>query len=470
VTGWIRSAIATCCLASSLLACDRDTALPIPEEIVVPPRDFTSGARLRARYHVVDGVLEVFLGFHDVQLDMDCAFEDENGSHVGPGASSYCLPAGLARHREKTGPFLDAACTVPAALAPMTGAATHVLIEPNDACTTAPEVRVARPPVVRGVFTSDGRGGCSSAGFVKVQALGDAVPAGTFVRVVEQTDPHQGRIAPRVLVGDDGSRHVVGGFDLVRSEASRVGTTEDGVSRWLPARTAFVGGGDLLFADAACTVNVGSKIGRTATCPLSAALVLKGTCGMGSYFALGEPLASVFRRDATDACVSGPALDVLAFQLGAPIAPEAFAPVVSVDVGTPRARRRGVGASGEAPVAWTDVIDAVTNEPCEVVTTADGTLRCLPGSSVIVAFFADPQCTVPAFARPIGCDTASPPRFVHDSFESPVKAYEVLRQIDAVYEHAGAGCARFEPSVPSRLFAVQEIDVARFPSAVLKQD
>jgi hypothetical protein len=39
-----------------------------------------------------------------------------------------------------------------------------------------------------------------------------------------------------------------------------------------------------------------------------------------------------------------------------------------------------------------------------------------------------------------------------------------------VYEQAGAACARFEPSVPSRLFAVQEIDVARFPSAVLKQD
>jgi hypothetical protein len=231
-----------------------------------------------------------------------------------------------------------------------------------------------------------------------------------------------------------------------------------------------VGGGELLFADAACSVNAGSKIGRTATCPLSATLALKGTCGMGSYFALGEPLASVFRLDAANVCVSGPALDVLAFQLGAPIPPAAYEPVVATDFGSARARRRGVGVFGDVPVAWTDVIDPVTNEPCEVMATEDGTLRCLPGSSVIVAFFADPECTEPAFARPRGCESGEPPRFVRDTFEPPVKTYEVAREVDTIYETTGTRCARFEPSVPSRLFAVRQLDASRFPPAVLKQD
>ncbi|MDB4937132.1 MAG: hypothetical protein JWP87_4104 [Labilithrix sp.] len=469
----IGRAIAGCILASSFLACDRDTALPIADDagVVAPPRDFKSGTRLRARYHVVDGAVDVFIGWHDAQLGMDCAFEDENGAaSVGPGASSYCFPAGLARHREKTGPFLDAACTVRAALTPMTGPATHVLVEPNNACTTAPVVHVARPPVVRGVFTGDGKGGCTSAGFTSAQALGDMVPEGTFVRVVEETEARASRMAARVQVGDDGSRHVVGGFDLARAEPSRVGTTPDGVSRWLPARTAFVGGGELLFSDAACSVSAGSKIGRTATCPLSATLFLEGTCGMGSYVALGEPLTTVFRRDAEGACVSGPALDVLAFQLGAPIPADEYAPVVSTEIGTSRARRRGAGTSTDAPVAWTAIVDATTNEPCEVVTTKDGTLRCLPASSVIAAFFADADCTSPAFARPMGCEDKAPPRFVRDSFEAPVKAYETVRELDAIYERTEMGCAPFAPSVPSRIYEVREVDVSSFPPAVLKQD
>src|ERR1700682_4851368 len=97
-------------LSASLWACETgEIGKPrFDPSVVAPPRDFTSGTRLRARYRVVGDLVEVFTTFHDVQLDEDCAFEDETGSHVGPGASSYCYPAGLARHREKKGPYLDA--------------------------------------------------------------------------------------------------------------------------------------------------------------------------------------------------------------------------------------------------------------------------------------------------------------------------------------------------------------------------
>ena len=44
----------------------------------------------------------------------------------------------------------------------------------------------------------------------------------------------------------------------------RVGSTPDGTRRWLPARPAFVGAAEPLFADASCTVPLASKVGRTA--------------------------------------------------------------------------------------------------------------------------------------------------------------------------------------------------------------
>lgn len=433
--------------------------------VVVPPRDFVSGARLHAKYDVVDGVVEVLVGFHDVELDADCAFEDSDGAHVGPGGASYCVPDGVARHRRDQGPYLDAACKVPVAATPGSGAATYALVEPNDACTTAPEVRRALPPSTRRIYASDVDGRCTSAGAASVQALGELAPADTFVRAVEEIEPRAGRIGARVLVGDDGSRHVIGGFDVVRGEASRVGTTEDGMRRWLPARPAFVGAGAPLFADAACGVPVASKIGRTATCPLSAAIVLEGLCGTGKFFAIGAQISSVFQRDAKNACVGGPAGSVLAFRLGAPIADAAYEPAVSLDVGTSRVRRRGAAADGDTPVVWTDLIDSVTGEPCAVYPTADGSLRCLPKASAGVAFFADPGCTEPAFALPTGCETGADAHFVHDSFDVAARAFEVVRPIDAIYEVASGGCARFTPTVESRLYAVKELDTTTFPLA-----
>ncbi len=430
--------------------------------VVVPPRDFVSGSRLRARYHVVEGVVEVLAGWHDVILDADCAFEGQDGVHVGPGGTSYCVPDGVARHREDVGPYLDKACTMPVARAPMAGPATYAMVEPNDACATAPEVHRALPPMTRRTFTRDGGGACVASGSAIVQALGELAPPDTFVSAVEAIEIRPGRIGVRVLVGSDGSRHTIGGYDLVRSEAVRVGATPNGTLRWLPARPAFVGAGEPLFADATCTVQIASKIGRTATCPLTAVIALEGLCGTGKLFALGSTLESVFRLDAKNACVAGLPAGLLAYRVGAPIEDEAFEPVVATDVGTSRVRRRGAGARGDTPVTWTDLIDGVTSEPCAVYPIADGSLRCLPAASAGVAFFADPGCSEPAFALPTGCEAGADAHFVHDSFDVATRAFEVVRPIATIYEVAATGCARFTPTVPSRLYAVKEIDVTTF--------
>jgi hypothetical protein len=127
---------------------------------VAPPPDFVSGTRLRARYYVVDGIFQIFITFHDAVLDVDCTYEDEGGAHVGPLASSYCFPAGMARHREGTGPYADSACKVLAAFPPQTGAATYALVEPRDACVTAPAVYAAIAPRSEQTFLKDSTGAC----------------------------------------------------------------------------------------------------------------------------------------------------------------------------------------------------------------------------------------------------------------------------------------------------------------------
>jgi hypothetical protein len=439
-------------------------------ELVAPAPDFTSGTRLRARYHVVDGFFRVFVTFHDAQLDVDCAYEDEGGAHVGPGASSYCFPAGMAQHREGTGPFFDLTCTEPVAFAPQSGAASYVVVQPRDACVTAPAVFAALPPRNERTFTRDTSGACKMGPRGRVQHVGGRLPAETFVRAVEQTEPRAGLLDARVLVGDDGSRRVVGGFDRQRLEALRAGTTEDGQRRWVPVRTAFVGAGDPSF-DATCAAIVATKIGRTATCPLSAAVVLEGTCGGGRYFALGDQVAAPFQRDATNACVATAAPDFVAFRLGAPIAASAYVPVSSFEIGTPRVRRRGLGASSDQAVTWGELVDAATNETCEVVETADGSLRCLPAAAESVSFFADAACTAPAFARATtGCETGAAPTLVHDTLQTPARAFLVGAELTAIYALEGTRCTSFTPTVTSRMFAAAEVATTMFPLATPDAD
>jgi hypothetical protein len=455
-----------------------DPASPrVRVEGVSPPRDFASGARLRARYDLIGGRIEVFRTFHDATLDVDCAYEDENGAHVAPGAAAYCLPSGMAAHREGTGPFADAACTEPAAFTPQAGPATYVLVQPRDACVTAPVVRAALPPATTRVYLRDEAGACVLGERMSVQRGGDVVPIETFVRAVEQVEPRPGRMGARVLVGDDGSRLVVGGFDRERAEPTRVGEVsgevsgENRVRRWVPARTAFRGGGEDFYEDAACATPVVTKIARTATCPLGAALVLEGTCGAGRYFSLGAPLAAAFTKSAPSTCAPASLSGTFAFRLGAPIAASSFAPVVTVEIGTARLRRRGYGVAGDTPVTWSEVVDQATGEACIAATSLDGRRYCLPAASELVTLFADADCTEPAFAHPItGCEAGPQPRFVRAAFESPARLFEVTREIEVAYESDGGRCARFVPSVVSRYYAASEITAVGFVPAEERSD
>lgn len=436
---------------------------------VAPARDFVSGSRLRARFYRIDDLVDVLASFHDTQLDTDCAFVDEQGAHPGPGASAYCIPANVARHREGRGPFIDASCTRLGAFPPASGEATIALVEPRDACGTAPLARAAAPVELRRVYLRDDSGACmQSSARAALQSLGDVLPPSTFARAVEVAEHRDGRIDARVLASDDGSRLVVGGFDRRRSEAVRVGDLGEGFARWLPVRIAFVGSGEPVYAESTCTVPAATKIGRTATCPLTAAFLLEGSCGGGRVFEIGPPIPSPFaKREA--GCAPATLPDALTFAVGAEVSPSAFAPATEVDVGSARLRRRSVVADG-AVVAWGAVIDATIGGPCVVLRAGDGELRCLPETAETSGLFADAACTEPAFAHPIsGCERGPFPRYVR-STETPPRTFAVGRDLRAIFTLKAGACVPSAPVVESRLFAAAEVDPATFLTATEERD
>jgi hypothetical protein len=421
--------------------------------------------------------VQVLRAFHDGALDVDCAFADGLGSNVGAGPVFYCLPVGAARHREGSGPFADASCTVPLAIPAAGSAPAYAVIEPANACRSAPVVRRALAPARVRPYALSEDGLCVRASAASPLAkLGDEIPLERFVSAVEEIRPSgDARIAARVLVATDGAEVVVGGFDRARGEASQAVSDPSGAPGmvWLPQRLAFVGAGNERFAGAACDEPLATKVGHDAACPLSAVFAFTDACGGGVVRELGGAVSPSRRRDASGACVDGGDA-VLAFRAGEAIPLDRFARAVTIDVGEGPAARRGVvGPGGGAPVVWTAVVDRATGEPCVAADAGapGGARRCLPADGEDVSLFADAACAEPAFARASlgACDARVPrPRFVRDTATG--RAFAVGRAVSSLFAMKGGACVPFEPLVPSAAFAASEVKVEQFPLVEARSD
>lgn len=418
-----------------LVACARgEPARPTPDAGAPSPaplRDFASGTRLHVVRWVFDDV-EMVRELHDVALDVACDFDL-------PGATRRCLPSARAVHREGAGPYADAACAEPWAASE--AQAPFAVVTPRDACAGAPVVHRTGPIEERTAFFRDGDACVRAAFTVTMQPLREVIPADSFVAAHEQNERRDGRIDARVLVADDGARVTIGGFDRVRGEVVAPDDAADGLLRWLPARVAFRNAGADPPAHCAAAA---TKIASSASCALSAALVLEGICGRGRFHALGAPIAD---------CIAGS----LAFALGDAIPADTFVRATYTDRGWGDVRRRSFD-----DVMLGGLVDAASGEPCRVVLASDGVPRCLPDEVAFVAYFADPACETPAFARPItGCEIGAPRTLVRDG----ARAYEVVGTAASLYESRGGACAPFEPTVASELLSVRELAASRFAAA-----
>lgn len=418
-----------------LVACARgDAARPTPDAgASTGPllRDFASGTRLVAQRWAFDG-MEVLRDFHDTALDLSCSFDL-------PAAKRRCLPARRAIHREGVGPYADSACSEPWAAAE--AQAPFAIVTPRDACAASPVVHRTGPIEERTAFFHDG-GRCVRGTFtVAMQPLREVVPDESFVAAHEENEAREGRIDARVLVADDGARVVTAGFDRARNEVVAPDDAADGTLRWLPSRVAFRNAG--AEPPAHCST-AATKIASSAMCPLSAALVLDGVCGRGTFYALGAPVPD---------CIEGS----LAFVVGDPIPVGAFERATYADRGSGAVRWRTFDG-----VTFGTLVDAPSGEPCTVVTAADGVPRCLPEQAELVAYFADATCETPAFAHPLtGCENGPWPTLVRDG----AKAYEVIGVVTTLYESSRGACVPFVPTVPSRSLSARELPASRFAAA-----
>lgn len=444
-----------------VVACGTGTAsAPVNENTGREPK-----SRLRAKVWSVDGV-ELFRWFRDAERKEDCYFVQGDDTHVGPGPTHWCLPIDSVRH-DATGSlaiYSDAGCTVPLALAPLSGgAASYVVTRGASSCAEHPRVYRALPPATGRPYFFDGTRCVRASTSVAVQGLAEEVPLASFVSGMETVSALGGPISKLEIVASDGSRQAIGGFDEARKLAVETGDPGGaGDRRWFPARLAFEQGTVQLYGDAACEAAVPAKVARDAVCPLQASFVFEGICGRGEFHALGGPLeaSTLFEKSPLGRCVPSDEKGVLAYARGAAIARTDFTPAFTTDAGAGRVRLRGY-TDGRTPVMWTDLFDSVTGELCTPDTAKDGQIRCLPSTSVSVALFSDPECTSLAFEELLGdaaCATPPAPKWVR----SAGRAFRVTGTANQVFELGPRGCTVHASPEGSRRFALEEADVAPF--------
>jgi len=492
-------------LVVSIAACSGEPASPTAARgahaTTAPTRDFASGSRLHARAWEGDGLASL-RDFFDTARGEPCTFGNPRAFDVNATPpvngeatpSFYCLPLAMARHDAGAGPFSDPECTNPLA-AQRDGSAgaimnddgtvasvpaTYAITMPVDSCA-APLVihHVGPPKESRPYLLIDGECRRASAS-TTVYALTDEVPLASFVRATEVAEPRTGsRIMSHVLVAEDGARQTIGGFDPVRSEPVRFEDSGERSTpaRWVPARVAFQGAGEVLYGDDQCTKAVPTKIARGAICPLTAVRVFKDACGHADVFEIGSPIDRTKLRalgvTSSEACVAAPSPGVLAFELGGRDLAPVLAPAFVVDRGAgERLRQRELGAGGDT-VATSDLIAATTGEPCTPARSVDGLVRCLPSAAISIAQFTDDACTVPAIVIPATeCTSVSGPaasaRFVRAQAgdEDGARVYERTTEASAVFVRGsgrGGECVRGTLAGLSTTWDSREVDVARFP-------
>jgi hypothetical protein len=375
-----------------------------------------SGSRLRAR--VLDGRnrAQEFVGWHDLKLGMDCAFdrgEDGKAGTLAADGKQRCLPT------EPAGViYADAACSV-VGVSVSACADGQQWFAVTDTVQGAPE---SRTRVYRALGAAPatlyraGDSGCQVATLRESEEalLAVEVDPATFVGAEEHLGPTSGEIAPRVLKAEDGASTVVGFHDVVRDADCFRETWYGPGDRCLPFMWAGAWVGTY-FSDASCTERVAKNysdqvpevafgnytegcrsakadvyaVGKRHDGPVyrgqGATCVLVTDTSPATYYRYGADISSTF-----------PLLETRRSTRGTVRADR----VIGADVPMPAQTRFVLGATGEA---------------CSVARLAGG-LRCVPWSAQSPSrLFADAGCSALATEWWLRTDCAPPesPKLVY---------------------------------------------------------
>ncbi len=355
-----------------------------PEPVVEDPPPlvdhFAHGQRLRAQYYELPGGAKLFRRFFDTELGKACSFD----GLIGPSGMDTCVPVETAGVYARGYNFSDPACTVPAYY--LDSSTSLVMVLPTNACDAEPALFEPGPVITHHLRDADGN--CVRTPSNIYRGLGAPVALDRFVSAHVERDVDAGRVGALTLVGTDGSRQVLAGWDTERHE-SVMPEGELVPDRWTPRGIAYGGSG--VFSDSSCTRPTASKFGSSALCPV--------TTAMAPLNVAGARLDSqnLFRRDDAGGCVPfSDRADALYFDIGEPIAEDAFPELTIVEQGIGRVRARDAASPEGTPILSALVggsfRDTITEQSCELRTASDSVVRCLP-RAYDGNYFADAGCT-----------------------------------------------------------------------------
>lgn len=369
-----------------------------------------SGNRIRARVQAAVGGAAQFVGWRDSELGLDCEFVQ------AIDGSTRCLPAPAAYAADR---FLDPGCTEPVIASP-------------PGCA---------PPDWEWDYTSTGT--CGEGGF-RVRAVGDRIsaaeplyhrnesqrcerlylgdPSLDYYRLGGEAPVEQfvaatleerdgGPIRVRELVGEDGSRLVVGAVDAQSGVDLDVDwDAEASTRRWMPDT-----GYPDAFSDAECSTPISCAYHSSCSDARPIACIRRsvetgdpcrptdsviaeaaGETAPVSLTGYGEGGAYCQRVTAEDAST------MECWQVGPDLPPDHFPAAPTVLRGRGRVRAAEIGVADGAPVtsALRAFRDTERDEDCEPLRAADGVLRCLPYHSIPgIDVWADTACSQPLAYR-----------------------------------------------------------------------
>ncbi len=348
-----------------------------------------SGTRLRAVLDVAADA-KLFKRWHDVKLNVDCAF--------APAADGVerCMPAVERGYAV----YSDAKCTKAVALFGAGDAIPPYIAEPHRSfgCGKGAaylEVGAAAAGVTSFyVFSNEN---CVENGMVGatkiVKQLGAVVPATTFVAVTKTVrEARDSRLAANVLVAEDGSRQVASDFDLQREVDCNplLRTATEGYA-CVPQNLAFI---EVYFSDDKCKVPAAYH----PPCHGEPAIILDASPqNGGQYFEVGAKVATPEFEGYSVTC--GPITSMREagagfYAIGKEAPWSSFPQLSSKDEGKGRIAITVVRGETDELVAQQNFFDTDLNVNCSPGEAADLKTRCLPrvgGASVNV--YADAKCS-----------------------------------------------------------------------------
>jgi len=352
---------------------------------------YTSGSRLRAKWLTTTDGFQLFMGWHDTQLSLDCFFV--------PAADGQmrCLPA-VGQYANGYD-FADAACTQPLAYFTPYGACTTppslLLNYDNTACPTRTHIYAVGVTVGVNHYALQ-NGTCMPTMGQPTgtyYALGPELSPSMYAIGTPQNGPAGAGLIPSYIAGADGSKGFDHWTEATGGASCYFAQAADSKYRCMPASPAFNTGD---FADATCTVKAFGEQLNACPDPTFASFFDQACPALEHVFALGGQTTSLFLSNA-GVCTATPPWTGYRFFSGGAEMPAATFPEVtlaSTPAGPGRLKETDM-VTGSGLLEASGIVDTGrSSEPCFPAVAGDGQFRCLPGT-MFSGYFSDMNCTQP---------------------------------------------------------------------------